>query len=115
MLNTNDYELLKENFIASQALFMKLRSVVYHASNIEYDGVGFYVDEEKMYKRHREKLRLKIFQSISAALTLYDIKLLENKDDASYTLTLMLSFRDIQSLLRIDFTEENTLDIIQLS
>ncbi|MGB3961926.1 MAG: hypothetical protein WBK95_06790 [Sulfurimonas sp.] len=115
MLDTNDYELLKENFIASQSLFTKLRLVVYNASNIEYDGVGFYTDEEKIYKRHHEKLRVKIFQSLCAALSFYDIKLLENKDDASYTLTFMLSLNNVQSLLRVDFTEENTLDIIQLS
>ncbi|MDD2789412.1 MAG: hypothetical protein PHU40_01975 [Sulfurimonas sp.] len=114
MLDTNDYELLKENFIASQILFSKLRAVVYNILNIEYDGVGFYKDDEAIHERHKEKLRSKILESLCASLKSYQIKMLDQKEVA-YDITFEFTLDRAISLLRVDFTQEGALDILQLS
>jgi hypothetical protein len=115
MLDTNDYELLKESFIDSQGLFTKLRTVIYNASNIEYDGTGMYADEEEMYTRHRGTLSSKIILKLSSALDEHTIKLQTNNDLSLNELILNLQKNDVNSVIKVDFSEEGSLNILQLS
>jgi hypothetical protein len=115
MLEPNDYELLKKSFIESQRLFAKLRTVIYNASNIEYDGSGFYADEEEMYARHRAKLSEKIMLELSIVLEEYVVQLQINRDLSLYELIFNLQKKDVSSVIKVDFSEEESLNILQLS
>lgn len=115
MLDTNDYELLKESFIASQRLFTKLRVVIENANNIEYDESGFYFDEEKMYARHKAKLSSKIFDELCLALDTYIIEIVSSDDISLRELTFNLNKNNSVSTIKVDFSQEDSLNIIQLS
>jgi hypothetical protein len=115
MLEVNDYELLKKSFIDSQRLFSKLRTVIYNASNIEYDGTGMYSDEEELYERHRATLSSKILLELSGALDEYKIELKSNSDLSLKELTFNLQKDDVCSVIKVDFSEEDSLNILQLS
>ncbi|MBU1927545.1 hypothetical protein KKG77_00955 [bacterium] len=115
MLEVNDYELLKKSFIDSQRLFSKLRTAIYNASNIEYDGTGMYSDEEELYERHRATLSSKILLDLSATLDEYKIELRINNDLSLKELIFNLQKDDVISVIKVDFSEEESLNILQLS
>jgi hypothetical protein len=115
MLDTNDYELLRNCFVKSERLFSKLKTVIYNASNIEYDGVGFYIEEEEMYERHRTTLSSKITFELLESMDGYAIKLQQNSDLSLPELIFCLQKDDVESVIKVDFSEEDSLNIAQLS
>jgi len=115
MLQTNDYELLKKSFIDSQILFIKLRAAICNSSNIEYDGTGMYAEEEERYERHQAILRSKITLELSSVLEDYAIELQKNSELLLNELTFDLQKDGVKSVVKVDFSEEESLNIMQLS
>ena len=115
MLENNEYEILKESFINSQRLFQKLAIVCDNIANLDYDESGFYYEEEEMYIRHWKKLSGKIIDALSDVLSGYDIELLENKTLELKELTINLSKDGIKSKIFINYSEIDTLNIVQIS
>lgn len=115
MLQTNDYEIVKENLISSQRLFEKLRTVIYNASNLDYDGNGFYGEQEKVHERHKKILSLKILDALSIALEAFTVNLIDQKNASLYELLFDIKSDITNSLIKVDFSEENSLNIVQLS
>ncbi len=115
MLNENDYEILKESFVESQRLFDKLNRVANQARDINYDSLGLYLEEEETYKRHWLTLSSKIVDALSTALEGYKIELLHNKDLEMRDLTLNLYKDELLSQIKVDYSEDGSLSILQMS
>lgn len=115
MLNTEDYEILKNSFIGSQRLFDKLNVVADNVENIEYDESGLYGDEEDMYQRHWLKLSSKIVDELNVALDKYSIELLKNDSLKLRELTFNIILDDNKSRIKVDYSEDGSLNISQIS
>lgn len=115
MINTDDYEILKSSFIDSQRLFDKLNVVASNVENMEYDESGLFQEEEEMYERHWLKLSSKIVDALDNSLDGYSIELLKNDDLESRELTFNLIKDDEKSRIKVDYSEDGSLSISQIS
>jgi len=115
MLNTNDYEIVKNSFIDSQRLFTKLNIVADNVENIDFDESGFYQEEEEMYQRHWLKLSSKIVNSLSSLLDGYNIELIKNDSLELRELTFNLIKDKVKSKIKVDYSENGSLNILQIS
>ncbi|MBU0721240.1 hypothetical protein KJ877_07855 [bacterium] len=115
MLIADDYEILKSSFIDSQRLFDKLNRVADQVSELEYDESGLFLDQEETYERHWLKLSSKIVDALSSSLKNYNIELLKNKSLTQRTLTFNLSKDKELSKIHVDYSENGSLSISQMS
>jgi len=115
MLNTEDYEVLKNSFIDSQRLFDKLNNVAKNVENMEYDESGLYQEEEEMYERHWLKLSTKITDALDNSLDGYIIELVQNDSLELKELTFNLIQDDERSRIKVDYSEDGSLNISQIS
>lgn len=115
MLNENDYEVLKSSFVESQRLFTKLGVVANNAANIDYDESGLYQDDEDMYKRHWLTLSTKIVDALSGTMDGYTIELLKNDLLETKSLTFNLLKEEESSKIRVDYSDEESIGITQIS
>ena len=115
MINTEDYEILKNSFVQSQRLFDKLNVVANNVDNIEYDESGLYGEEEEMYERHWLKLSSKIVDALDETLDGYSIELLKNNELNLRELTFNLIKDDTKSKIKVDYSEDGSLGISQIS
>ena len=115
MINTEDYEILKSSFVDSQRLFDKLNGVATNVENMEYDESGLFQEEEEMYERHWLKLSSKIIDALDNSLDGYSIELLKNNDLGSRELTFNLIKDDNKSRIKVDYSEDGSLSISQIS
>ena len=115
MLNNDDYEILKDSFIDSQRLFTKLNTVANNVENMDFDESGLYQEEEEMYERHWLKLSSKIVDALSLSLSEYQIELLKNDSLELRKLSFNLIKDDIKSKIQVDYSEGDSLSILQIS
>lgn len=115
MIENNEYEILKASFIDSQRLFNKLANVSDNIINIVYDESGLYQEEEEMYERHWKTLTSKIVDALSESLHGYDIELLKNKTLEIKELRLNLVKDEVKSKISVNYSELDSLSIIQIS
>ncbi|MEA2100629.1 MAG: hypothetical protein U9P72_10925 [Campylobacterota bacterium] len=124
MLNTDDYEILKNSFIDSQRLFNKLNVVANNVENMEFDESGLYQEDEEMYERHWLKLSSKIVDALDESLDGYGIELLKNDSLELRELTFNLIKDDVmsetgplgeKSKIKVDYSEDGSLNILQIS
>jgi len=115
MINDEDYEILKENFVESERLFTKLNHVANQFSELELDESGMFIEEEEILERHWLKLSSKIVDSLSEALDGYSIELLENESLEVRSLTMNLTKDDEVSRVQVDYSQDGELNISQLS
>ena len=115
MLNTQDYEILKNSFIDSQRLFDKLNVVATNVENMEFDESGLYQEEEEMYERHWLKLSSKIVNALDEALNGYGIELLKNDSLELKELSFNLIKDEEISKIKVDYSENSSLNILQVS
>jgi hypothetical protein len=115
MINEDDYEVMKSSFIESQRLFNKLNIVATNVENMDFDESGLYQDEEEMYERHWLKLSSKIVDALNKALETYSIELLKNDSLNQRELTFNLIKDNEKSKIKVDYSDENSLNIIQIS
>jgi uncharacterized protein YdcH (DUF465 family) len=115
MLVEEDYEKLKASFVESQRLFDKLNRVANQADELEYDESGLYADEEETLKRHWLKLSSKIVDSLSESLDGYSIELKNMLALNSRELNINLIKDDITSEIKVDYSEDGAISIMQIS
>ena len=115
MLNEDNYEILKSSFVDSQRLFDKLNKVADNVENIIFDESGLYQDEEEMYERHWLKLSSKIVDALSIVLSEYSIELVKNEDLQQRELTFNFLKDDVKSRLVVDYSQNGSLEIKQVS
>jgi len=115
MLNTDDYEILKDSFVDSQRLFNKLNVVANNVANMEFDESGLYQEEEEMYERHWLKLSSKVVDALDSSLDGYGIELLKNDSLESKELSFNLIKNGETSKIKVDYSEDDSLNIIQVS
>jgi uncharacterized protein YdcH (DUF465 family) len=115
MLIEQDYEKLKSTFIDSQRLFDKLNHVANQAEELEYDESGLYGDEEETLKRHWLKLSAKIVDALSTALSEYSIELKDMLSLDSRVLSLNLIKDESISEIKVDYSEDGAISIMQVS
>lgn len=115
MINEVDYELLKSSLVDSQRLFDKLNVVATNVENLEFDESGLYQEDEDMYERHWLKLSSKIVDALEGSLEGYIIELLKNDDLEQRELTVNLIKDDIKSKIKVDYSEDGSLSILQIS
>ncbi|WP_455756539.1 hypothetical protein [Sulfurimonas sp.] len=115
MLNTDDYEVLKDSFINSQRLFNKLNDVATNFQEMEFDESGLYQDEEEMYERHWLKLSSKITDALDSSLNGYSIELVNNDNLELRELTFNLIKDEDRSRIKVDYSEDGSLNISQIS
>jgi len=115
MLDNDDYEILKDSFIDSQRLFTKLNIVANNVENMDFDESGLYQEEEEMYERHWLKLSSKIVDALSLSLSEYQIELLKNNSLELRKLSFNLIKDDIKSKIQVDYSEDDSLSILQIS
>jgi len=115
MIKDSEYEILKNSFIDSKRLFDKLNKVYEQYQGIEHDESGFSMDEEEILQRHWVKLSSKIVDALSATLDDYSIELKTNDDLNRRELFLNLLKDGEVSEIKIDYSEEDSLDITKIS
>jgi uncharacterized protein YdcH (DUF465 family) len=115
MLVEEDYEKLKLSFIDSQRLFDKLNRVANQADELEYDESGLYAEEEDTLKRHWLKLSSKIVDALSTDLEGYSIELKNMLTINSRELNMTLIKQDSVSEIKVDYSEDGAISIIQIS
>jgi len=115
MLIEQDYEKLKSSFIDSQRLFDKLNNVANQAEELDYDESGLYADEEETLQRHWLKLSAKIVDALSTALGDYSIALKEMASLDSRVLNLNLKKDENLSEIKVDYSENGAISIVQVS
>ena len=115
MLIEEDYDTLKDSFIESQRLFDKLNVVATNVENIDFDESGLYQEEEEIYERHWLKLSSKIVDALDNSLDGYTIELLKNDSLEQRELTFNLIKDDEKSKIKVDYNEEGSLSILQIS
>jgi len=115
MLNTEDYEILKNSFVDSQRLFDKLNIVANNVADMEFDESGLYQEDEEMYERHWLKLSSKIVDALNDSLDGYGIELLKNDSLESKELSFNLIKDEEISKIKVDYSENDSLNIIQVS
>jgi len=115
MLNEDEYEVLKRSFIDSQRLFDKLNRVANQAQEIEYDGIGLYIEDEETCKRHWLTLSSKVVDALSSALGGHSVELLQNKSLQMRELTIFLHKAEVSSQIKVDYSEDGSLSIFQMS
>ena len=115
MINEEDYEVLKGSFVESQRLFDKLNSVATSIENLDFDESGLYQDDEEMYERHWLKLSSKIVDALDIALDGYSIELLKNELLDQRELTFNLIKGKEKSKIKVDYSEVDSLSILQIS
>ncbi|MCD6258053.1 MAG: hypothetical protein J7J31_00460 [Helicobacteraceae bacterium] len=115
MLKNEDYELLKENLGNYQRIFEKLNSVANQFGTIEYDESGFCLEEEETLKRHWLKLGMKVIEGLHEVFSDYTIELLQHKGLDERVLKITFLRDDFKSELHIDYSENGTLSISQIS
>ena len=115
MLNEEKYEILKDSFLESQRLFNKLGVVATNASNITYDESGLYHEEEEVCERHWLKLSSKIVDGISQSLEGYSIELLKNDSLEKRELVFNINKDEIKSKIVVEYSENDSLRITQIS
>lgn len=115
MLIEEDYEKLKTSFVDSQRLFDKLNHVANQADDLEYDESGMYGEEEDTLKRHWLKLSAKIVDALSESLGEYSIELHDMISLERRELHLNLIKDDIVSEIKVDYSEDGAISILQVS
>jgi len=115
MLNKEKYEEFKQNLVVSERLFKKLHKVSLEAENIDYDESGLYDEDEQRCKRHWLKLSSKIIDNISDSMMEYNIELLTNKNLEDKHLIMNLIFEGQESKIKIDYSNQETITITQVS
>jgi len=115
MLNTDDYKVLKDSFIDSQRLFDKLNNVATNVQEMEFDESGLYQEEEEMYERYWLKLSSKVTDALDNSLNGYSIELVKNDSLELRELTFNLIKDDERSRVKVDYSEDGSLNISQIS
>ena len=115
MLNNDDYEIVKSSFIDSQRLFDKLNVVADNVANMEFDESGLFYEEEEMYERHWLKLSSKIVDALNEALAGYSIELIKNENLESRELIFNLIKEGEKSRISVDYAENGSFGIAQIS
>ncbi len=115
MINEDDYEVLKGSFVDSQRLFDKLNIVANNVENLDFDESGLYHDDEEMFQRHWLKLSSKIVDALDNALDGYNIELLKNELLEQRELTFNLIKDEVKSKIKVDYSEDGSLSILQIS
>ncbi len=115
MLIEEDYEKLKTSFVESQRLFDKLNRVSKQADELEYDESGLYAEDEDILKRHRLKLSSKIVDTLSESLDGYSIELKKMLELNSRELNLSLVKDNSISEIKVDYSEDGAISILQIS
>ena len=115
MLKNEEYELFKENLSSNERFFAKLKRVAEQFAAIEYDESGFCLEEEETLQRHRRKLGLKVIEDLRHVFSDYKIELLEHKGLEEQVLKISFAKDEIKSELHIDYSENGSLSISQIS
>ncbi len=115
MLNDEKYEDLKSSLVVSQRLFNKLNKVALNAKEIDYDESGLYQEDEEMCERHWLKLSSKIVDNISEGLGEYSIELLKNDLLEDTELIFKLTLDKEVSKIKVDYSEDDAIRIVQVS
>lgn len=115
MLNTDDYEVLKQSFIKSQRLFDKLNRVSSQFEELELDESGLYMEEEEILNRHWLKLSSKVVDALGNSLDTHKIELLKNSSLEIRKLIFNLVKENEISKVEVDYSEDGALSISQLS
>jgi len=115
MLIEEDYEKLKMSFIDSQRLFNKLNNVSNQADELEYDESGLYGEEEDTLKRHWLKLSVKIVDSLDEVLDGYKVELKSMVSLHHRELNLVLIKDDNVSEIKVNYSENDAISIMQVS
>lgn len=115
MLNEENYEVLKSSFINSQRLFNKLNVVANNVANIDYDESGLYQEEEDMYQRHWLKLSSKVTDALQESMADYKVELIKNDSLDMKELSFNLIKNDEKSKIKVEYSDDDSLNIIQVS
>jgi hypothetical protein len=115
VLEITEYNKLKESFINSQRLFVKLSGVSDNIANLDYDESGLYQEDEEMFQCHWKKLSAKITEALGDSLEEFEIKLLQNDNLEKKELVFNLFKDGIKSEICVGFNDVNSLDITQIS
>ena len=115
MINEDDYKVLKSSFVDSQRLFDKLNTVANNVEKMEFDESGLYHEDEEMYERHWLKLSSKIVDALDESLDGYNIELVKNDNLEMRELTFNLIKEDEKSRIKVDYSDNEELNIIQVS
>ena len=115
MLIEEDYEKLKISFVDSQRLFDKLNNVANQADELEYDESGMYADEEETLQRHWLKLSAKIVDALGESLNEYAIELKDMVSLESRELNLNFIKDEEVSEIKVDYSEDGAVSIMQVS
>ena len=115
MINEDDYDILKNSFVDSQRLFDKLNRVATNVENMEFDESGLYHEEEEMYERHWLKLSSKIVDALDSSLDGYNIELVKNDSLEVRELIFNLIKDGEKSRIKVDYSDGESLNIVQIS
>ena len=115
MINEDDYEVLKSSFVDSKRLFDKLNIVATNVENMDFDESGLYHDDEEMYERHWLKLSSKIVDALDESLDGYGIELVKNNSLEIRELTFNLIKEDEKSRIKVNYSDGDSLNIVQIS
>ena len=115
MMTEDNYNLLKDCFIDSQILFDKLNRVAVQAEELYYDESGLYQEDEERLERHWLKLSSKIVDKLSEKLNSQKIELLKNSELTAKELKFNISTEEELSKISVDYSENGSLRIIQVS
>jgi hypothetical protein len=81
----------------------------------DYDESGLYFKEEETCERHWLKLSSKIVDNLSKNLSEYSIELLKNSSLEDMHLIFNLVLDDETSRIKVDYTQNDAISIIQVS
>ena len=115
MIDDTEYEIVKDSFVNSKRLFDKLNVVYEKYQTLEHDESGFSMDEEEILQRHCLKLSSKIVDALSENMADVSIELKNNNDLNSRELSLNLIKDDEISEIKVDYSEQDSLNITKLS
>ncbi|MEA1955189.1 MAG: hypothetical protein U9N02_01700 [Campylobacterota bacterium] len=115
MIDDNEYEILKNSFIDSKRLFDKLNRVYEQYQDIEPDESGFSMEDEERLQRHWLKLSSKIVDSLGNSMDDFNIELKKNDDLNMRELYVNLIKDGEVSEIKIDYSEEDSLNITKIS
>ena len=82
---------------------------------MEFDESGLYQEDEEMYERHWLKLSSKIVDALNSSLDGYGIELLKNNSLESRELSFNLIKDEEVSKIKVDYSENDSLNISQIS
>lgn len=111
MLNEKDFEILKECFLEQERLFKKLLQVCNLLEDLEYDGVGHYIEEEQRLLKNKQTLERKIIKAIQEKFPDKQVEVIANDILHLKELSLKITDENKRSILVVNFAIEGSLSL----